>query len=81
MGSGDNPSAPFIGRNMKMTDRKIEEYSLVFEYTRKDFEEAVIALIANGFQLHGNAILGTWPNGTGIIFSQAMVLYAVEEDV
>jgi hypothetical protein len=66
---------------MKMTDRKIEEYNFVVEYTRKDFEEAVIALIAYGFQLHGNAGVATWPNGTGIIFSQAMVLYAVEEDV
>lgn len=64
-----------------MIDRKIEEYSLVVAYQAKELEEAVNTHIAEGFQFHGNTTLTAWPHETGILFSQAMVLYAVEEDV
>ena len=80
MGSGDNPSAPFIRKENQMTDRKIYKYVLVVENSTDDFHESIDTLIAEGFLPHGNAGLTVWPHGTGNIFSQAMVLYASEKD-
>ena len=62
-----------------MTDRKIEEYVLVFECNSKELEERVNGLIAEGFRPHGNArlVISDHPK---YLFTQTMVLYAVEEN-
>lgn len=62
-----------------MTDRKIEEYVLVFECDNKELEEKVNGLIAEGFRPHGSATLAI-SDHPKYLFTQTMILYAVEEN-